>query len=290
MFKCILCSNENYTDIYPRTRDNDTIKVVACAHCGHVQLDRLPSDDFYNDNQQLKRIYQTLDIEKLREKSSFDTNRRLELIGRQLDDRKSFLELGIGYGFLMEAALEAGLDIDGIEIGQERREATESRIGKEIYDYDMCSEDAKKLTKKYDYIMFFQVLEHVLEPIPFLRNIHEALEDGGQVVIEVPHYNDHMISISEPYRAFYYQEAHQSYYTYETLKRLLKEVGFKEIQDFYEQRYSIENFMAWYVNGEPQIEKPAYIVSEALESLDKMYKSYLIGNKKTDTLIVIATK
>lgn len=290
MFKCILCGTSEYTEVHPKTRDNDDIKVVRCKACHHVQLDRLPSDDFYNDNQQLKRIYQSLDIEKLRDKSSYDTNRRLDFIKEHLDVGQSFLELGIGYGFLLEAAIQEGLNIDGLEIGKERREATEARIGREILPYDLSSDEFKSLGKTYDYIMFFQVLEHVLEPESFLEHVRQALNPGGQVIIEVPNYTDHMIKTSDAYAGFYYQEAHQSYYSFEILKNLLEKVGFSEIEEIYVQRYSMENFMNWYINKKPQIDKPAYLASPELYDLDQNYRSYLIQEKISDTLIVKAVK
>lgn len=290
MFRCVLCGRESYTDVYPRTRDNELIKVVRCSGCGHVQLDQLPSDDFYDDNQQLKRIYQQLDIEKLRAKSSFDTNRRLAFIKTHLDVSKRFLELGIGYGFLLEAAIHEGLDIDGLEIGKERREATEARIGREILPYDLSSDAFKSLGKTYDYIMFFQVLEHVLEPEAFLAHVRQALSPGGEVIIEVPNYTDHMIQTGDAYASFYYQEAHQSYYTFDILKALLEKVGFSQVEDIYVQRYSMENFMNWYINKEPQIDKPAYLASPELSALDQNYRAYLIREKISDTLIVKAVK
>ncbi len=289
MFECIICGNNNYKIVHKGLRDNSLINVVKCNRCSHVQLNQFPQSDFYKDNLQIKRIYSDINIEKFRVKSKFDTDRRYNFIQQYVESNESILEVGIGYGFLLEKMLENKYNIDGLEVALDKKENVELRLKKEILDWDLSSEEfCNSVGKKYDCIMMFQVFEHILKPDVFLSNLRQIISEEGTVIIEVPNFDDNTLKISEEYLDFYYQEAHQSYFNFQTLKKILEKSRFYKIKAIYQQRHSIQNFMNWYINGNPQIDYPSYTVEDKLEWIDDYYRRKLCDDGSSDTLIVIA--
>jgi len=222
-------------------------------------------------------------------KSKFDTDRRYNFIQQYVESNESILEVGIGYGFLLEKMLENKYNIDGLEVALDKKENVELRLKKEILDWDLSSEEfCNSVGKKYDCIMMFQVFEHILKPDVFLSNLRQIISEEGTVIIEVPNFDDNTLKISEEYLDFYYQEAHQSYFNFQTLKKILEKSRFYKIKAIYQQRHSIQNFMNWYINGNPQIDYPSYTVEDKLEWIDDYYRRKLCDDGSSDTLIVIA--
>lgn len=289
MFKCILCGDRRHEIVHKGLRDNDFIDVVRCNGCGHVQLNQFPKSDFYKENLQIKRLYSEIDIEKFRESSKFDTDRRYNFVQEYVKSNEPILEVGVGYGFLLEKMLENNFNVDGLEVSPDKKENVQLRLKKDILDWDLSSKEFCNSTgKKYDCIMMYQVFEHILSPNIFLENIRKIISKEGTIIIEVPNFDDNALKFSKEYLNFYYQEAHQSYFNFQILKDLLEKSGFNSVEAICHQRYSILNFMNWYINGKPQMSSPSYLVEDKIEWIDDYYRKKLCTEGSSDTLIVVA--
>lgn len=146
------------------------------------------------------------------------------------------------------------------------------------------------MKQKYDVILLFQVLEHMINPKIFLENIKELLSSDGIVIVEVPNLMDHLLKLCNQYNQFFWQRAHVSYFSPLTLTNLFKEVEFKNITINGIQRYSIVNMMNWYINKKPEIEDPTYEAVGDLKWIDEYYKNNISRELKSDTLVLIAKK
>ena len=293
-FSCVLCNHHRFIKIKSKVRDSEKKRIVKCSKCGHVQIYPLPSIDddkeFYDKDMQSKNINRDMDIEYIKKKSMYDVERRKQLILEIVDKEFEILEIGCGYGFLINELEEAGFNIDGIEISNSRRKIAKKICKGNIYDINLMKDDIPKyLEHKYDAILLFQVLEHIVKPKKFIENNKKLLKDEGIIIVEVPNLNDHLLNLCSQYNEFFWQRAHISYFTPSILINLFKELGFEDINVFGVQRYSIVNMMNWYINGVPQIEEPIYeILEDDLKWIDEYYKCKLVSELKSDTLVLIA--
>ena len=73
----------------------------------------------------------------------------------------------------------------------------------------------------FDLITVSHVLEHVENPVPFLRAIRELLAPSGILSIQIPYFIDHIFDVMSA--------DHCSHYTLDTLADLLDQVGFMPI-------------------------------------------------------------
>ena len=92
---------------------------------------------------------------------------------------------------------------------------------------------------RFDTVVCLNVLEHVRDPLQSLRNIHEALEPGGRLVLYVPQGQHLYSSLDEVL-------GHRCRYDKEMLGRELREAGFEVnlFRDF--NHFAVPG---WYLNG-----------------------------------------
>jgi hypothetical protein len=131
------------------------------------------------------------------------------------------------------------------------------------------------------------VLEHVPDPVSFLAQTKQFLRDDGQVLVEVPNFDDYMKTISQPYNNFQYLKAHLSYFTPDSLKSVFQKAGFKDITIGGEQKYGLLNAMRWLNEGKPNLVKYEFDTPQGLEWIDDYYKSELERTLKSYAIFAL---
>ena len=80
----------------------------------------------------------------------------------------------------------------------------------------------------FDVITFIEVLEHINNPREELKKFHSLLREGGALYITTPNFNSlSRRMLKEKWNIIEYPE-HLSYYTPQTIHKLLTESGFKK--------------------------------------------------------------
>ena len=112
---------------------------------------------------------------------------------------------------------------------------------------------------------------------------------GGQILIEVPHANDFLLSAvnCEVFKQFTLWSQHLVLHTRESLLKTLKFVGLEEIQIEGIQRYPISNHLNWLANGKAGGHKSP-LSSLDSDALFDAYQNSLARIDATDTLVAIA--
>lgn len=300
-FKCILCGKTEIGNlISQKIRDDDTgrYKIFSCSSCGHVQMFPIPLSEeekkFYNNDQQTRNVMKNVDFSLLKEICSSDTDRRVKWIRSILPatTNTKTLDIGCGYGFLVDALDNCGYDSYGMDISKQRLSyANEESLGNFINTNIDDKEIKIKFGGTFDLVSAFHVLEHIRDPAYFINNCMDFIKPKGYLLIEVPNLNDESIKHIEPYKAFYWQRAHLSYFDSQHLKIALDKSGFKNYKISGIQRYSIENLFSWIYSGKPQISAPIYHTKHPLLSkLESFYKEDREENLSCDTIIATIRK
>jgi len=106
-----------------------------------------------------------------------------------------------------------------------------ARLSKEYYKLDVSHETFDQFYNKrkddgvYDLIIFTHVLEHILEPVAFLKRVNKLLSSKGHIYIAVPN----VAQPDEPLDRFFHIE-HTFYFSILTLVRILKKAGFSAVR------------------------------------------------------------
>lgn len=292
--RCNLCNTGEFELVKSQLRDDKVkYKVFRCTMCGHIQLLPRPTEqedkEFYNKNLQDRRRQKEIDYEKLWANNLFDTARHVRLLRELCDDNTDMriLDIGAGYGFFVRALYEAGYgDVTGIEVSEERRAFAREHTPVPIIDYDvnnLCPDIGT-----FDIITLFHVLEHMPEPVVFLKKIKILLRPGTFFICEVPNVRELLLEQCPAYNDFYWIRAHLNYFSRDTLANCFRRAGYVNVEMRFEQRYGLINLCNWFTVGKPQIERPVFEISDAYKPVEVFYRDYLASQGRSDALIAIA--
>ena len=244
---CPACGIDNPTLRY----DLSPYRVVQCRACGLSYLSprlneatmlRFYQDDKYFENGDVGYVGYLQQEKALR----YSFRRFLQQLHRRRLDGGALLEVGCGYGFLLDEATpyfdyRVGIDLSA---------AVERAAGRAdcVYQGDL---DALPAQERFDCIILVSVIEHVHSPVDYLRTLRERLRPGGKVVVATP--NVDSISrrlLGSRWPAFQVVPEHVSFYNGPTLSALLKRAGFGGVTSLpfvraYPANMVIEEFNVW---------------------------------------------
>ncbi|MFA5593565.1 MAG: class I SAM-dependent methyltransferase [Micavibrio sp.] len=283
---CVLCNAEGPASPVAHQVKGDPhgkLRVVACANCGHTQLNPPQYDlEFYDEDGQVenvKKFYGT-PSEVIYRHAFIEARRRTERFvtsGPPLDGdmadgaRKKILDVGGGYGFFGAHVVQQHPCADVVvlepsarrlEMGREKMhengvlpdvgaERLDLRIG--LLDDDF----ARAHAGRFDLVTLWHVLEHVPDPVGLLRLASQVVKPGGTVCVEVPNLNDDLMRRSPAFRDRWFMVEHISYFSPAILAMAAKRaLPGAEVEVYGYQRYGLFNYMHWISFNAPQGANP----------------------------------
>jgi len=185
------------------------LKMVECGFCGAVQLYDVPLSENYES------VYRSIGNSKeLREYKKDQLKRLFDKY--ELWD-KDILEFGCGNGQFLDIFSELGLDVAGVEFGEDNLKKCLEKKYNVSKDFPQSS---------YDTICCFHVLEHYPYPDIMLEEFRSLLNPEGIVILEVPNYD----IIEDMNNWLEFTRDHRVYYRKRTLEYLLLSKGFEVIE------------------------------------------------------------
>ncbi len=283
---CPICGSSESALVQKGARHAPEAEVRRCGACGLVFLwPRPPADDlarYYETS--YREDYGELPVEKRYLEDLPEARRRVERLRALLAPDVRVLEIGCGSGAFLDAVRPYVEQLQGVEPDRESRTWIEGRLGLSVVS-ELGALRQQQAT--FDLVVMFHVLEHLPDPLAFLRSLPKSLRAGAKVVIEVPNLDDALVSLYQipACQRFYYQKAHLLYFSSDTLKRTLDRSGFgAEIRGV--QRYDLSNHIRWMLTGEPGGQ--GFYDSTLPDAVDASYAEALIRAGRSDTLWAVA--
>ena len=159
--------------------------VVRCASCGtHRLLPRALAEEA-----SAVELYNTYGIprhtpERERELETIALA-RMRKVGIAPAKGQRVLDVGCGDGLLLDAVCREW-DCRGLGIDVDERRIAHAREHRRHAQFECGLFDPAQVTERYDAIIASAVLEHVLDPVGFLRVLRGGLADGGSIYILIP--------------------------------------------------------------------------------------------------------
>ncbi len=218
---CPLCESTDAEELATRDRYQMGVRTVGCGDCGFVYTNPRPTaaalDHFYKND--YRRTYgheeqptlAAIEHLGLRERArhAADAMQRLGVL-----PAKSFLELGCGHGCLLEEVKRRnpGCLVRGVEPSAAYAAFSAKLAGCEV------TAEHQESTEPVEVIAAVHVLEHVRDPVDFLRQLASRLSASGRIYLCVPDASRH-----SELRDLHL--AHLNHFSLETLLRAAKKAG-----------------------------------------------------------------
>jgi len=141
---------------------------------------------------------------------------------------ESLLELGCGWGFFLAEARPYFKRLWGADFGSQAVELAQTHAD-QVFTGGL---DQIPTSVRFDTLALNQVIEHLYAPKPFLRDCLERLNPGGTLLMTTPDAGSFWRrGLGRRWPSFKIPE-HVSFFTRQTLHRLLQETGWQQIRIF----------------------------------------------------------
>ncbi len=189
------------------------IILYQCDGCGHVQASGAPVS-YYKDV-----IRATAVSGEMKE---FRTRQFREFVEAHGLSGKKIIEIGAAFGDYLAIMSEVNADTYGLEHSEESVKKAE-KAGLRMIRGFVEDEQYDIPGAPYDAFYIMNYLEHIPEPVSFLKGIRRNLSEDGIGLVEVPNFD--MMLRQNLYSEFI--QDHLSYFTEATLKTALELSGFE---------------------------------------------------------------
>lgn len=213
--------------------------------------------------------------------------RRMAHLEPFLSRSQDILEIGCSSGFMLYPLRDKGHRCVGVEPSGVFADYVREK-GLACFD-SFESFKADNADARFDLILHYYVLEHIGDPLAFLKEQFELLRPGGTIVFEVPNARDALSALYDipEYERFIWVISHRWYFSGQSLRALLARCG-GDAQVGFDQRYDLSNHLIWARDGKPGgMGRFAQLLGE---DVDRAYRNALVRGGYGDTLIGIIRK
>lgn len=229
---CLLC-NSTQQNLVVRARPHhakeiEEFSIVRCTSCQFVFLNPQPSE------YELAEMYRTAAAGSTTLNNELvAVDGRIRQLWRHLNYRSPavklikngpVLDVGCGDGALMEQMREAGIDVEGIEPGEQSCSQARAK-GLNV----SCTTISRAAIKPsyYRYVVLSHVLEHLSDPISLLRKLRDGLAPDGHLIVLVPNVKSPMSRLFGPYWHGWDPPYHLYHFDCDTLCQVIEAAGLK---------------------------------------------------------------
>lgn len=191
---CPICESgqyKSYVDIYG-------YRYCECQDCKSIFLANLPNiGELYQGSEEVA-VEHYVDKEIFDKRKEIISKPKLEFVLECLNEYyeednfeiNSWLDIGCATGELLSFVQDMGIKAVGIESDFREVEFARKIVGLEIIegyvDSNNPNEEINNAIREASVISFINVLEHIPNPIDFIRDIYEYSNENSILVFEVP--------------------------------------------------------------------------------------------------------
>jgi len=225
---CNLCGADDYVVRFEAGVAQPP-RIVECRKCGLMYANpRAAAPDH-----ELIVDYDPDFVEQTNTKSQRFTKEALQvrdyavtrkMLAARFPQRGKLLEVGSGYGYLLNYFRQDGWDTVGVEPNEGLNRHARKTLGLDVLPKILP--EAGFPDASFDVVTMMHVIEHVPDPTDTLREIHRVLKPGGMLVMETPRYDTLMFKLLGRRERSLSCEGHIYFFTTKTLRAISEKAGF----------------------------------------------------------------
>lgn len=273
---CEICQNQSWKIHYfGKVRDGgfgNTVgdaTVYECTICQNRRLeDKFCVDQsIYETAEYRQKLNQDIATEKFHETHETMASYFASMLSDFNFEGKVIADVGCGGGHLLDAVGGKSATRIAIEPTPNFHPGLRAR-GYKVFDY--AENAVPDFADSVDFAFSQFVIEHVVDPVAYLRSIYRLLNDDGIAVICTPNADDIMLELmSADYPQFFYRTVHRYYFNQRSLIEAGQQAGFQIAKTKYLQRYKMDNALLWLRDKRPSGNATLFPIDDALSNLWK---------------------
>jgi SAM-dependent methyltransferase len=288
---CLLCSGtaELIEQQYPGYQEPMTFDIYYCPECNtsfatpRVETSHIYEYIYKNGSNvpAYKRYWKYLNTIKSSNDPLLYLSQKEEMywavrhsLSEIKDKTMKIMEVGCGLGYLTYSLVKEGYDVVGLDIS---KNAVDEAI-KTFGSYYICAdvfEYALEHQNLYDVVILTEVIEHLNEPIEFLKSIMLMLKQGGRIIITTPNKTVFPPDVSW---ATELPPVHLWWFTEDSMKfmatKINANVSFIDFSDFYKRKPCMIEVNK-FINKHPYLNKDGELINIPEEN--GKFRSFLAG-------------
>tara|TARA_X000000368_G_scaffold377208_1_gene330742 strand:+ start:644 stop:1564 length:921 start_codon:yes stop_codon:yes gene_type:complete len=230
IFKCPICFSSSSKNIGKIENCNSTdlsniFDLLECKKCGHKFLSKFPKKNYlenlYKEDSDYVFGHSKSEViskanfikYKFSKQKSYKKHWIFDFIN--LNKKGNYLEIGPGLCNLYKSFYEKKWNCEGVEL---QKWIKAPGIKK---NYNRLSK------KKNDVIVMFDVLEHIIDPNSFLKNISKKIKKNGKLFLTFPNASSYRSKILKTEWQMVSPLAHLNFFSIESAKIMLKKNGYQ---------------------------------------------------------------
>ena len=185
--KCPICEGIEFTNLdYLRTKAEG---FCICQNCGFITYEKSEKEitDMYkvSAHNAVRKFAGTNDLNTKFHKLPYHKRMLHKHLSKTVKP-KNLLDYGCSTGYILNWIKENyAYNVTGIELNPAHAEYGRREYGLDIHEVAKLSELPDQ-DKKYDLIINFAVLEHIVDPVTALKEMREHLSDDGIIYLMTP--------------------------------------------------------------------------------------------------------
>lgn len=224
---CPFCGRAEYRLLHRE----DPFQMVKCSSCQFIYLNPRPTGEA------ILRFYQNYlpedgsSVEAWQRMMQSIFQRAANLIERY-KKRGRLLDVGAGFGFFLSEMRGRGWEVKGVEISQKAMDYARDVLRLTIHPGPL--EKVGFPESDFDVVSGFYVIEHLPDPMAFLKECYRILKPGGLLLLRYPHTTPikNLLRFLGIENRLYDLPAHLSDFSPEMIQQCLEKAGFKEWNHF----------------------------------------------------------
>jgi 2-polyprenyl-3-methyl-5-hydroxy-6-metoxy-1,4-benzoquinol methylase len=214
----------------------DGFDIVQCTDCSLIYLKNPLS---ITGEQELYDDYYKISFSQDYHRNSADpglktlweiNEQRVQMIKTIILNGK-LLDVGSGQGFFLYHAQQHGFSVTGVDVSSRAVEFCEQTFHINVHLQNI-NQDFNP-GEKFDVITMWHILEHVSDPLGFVKRLHQYLSPQGKLIIEVPNINSVKFRFASGQNRWIggnHPRHHKYFFSWKTLRHLLSKAGYDSVE------------------------------------------------------------
>lgn len=135
------------------------------------------------------------------------------------------LEIGCSYGAVLSEFRSRGWQVEGVEIDERAASWAREHRGLDVHAGSLA-DVRNRLHPPYDVVACYHVIEHIVDPHAFLREVRDLLAPDGMLVLRTPNFSSAIARLVKGWWEWCVVPEHVQLFSVRSLSLILEQSGF----------------------------------------------------------------